>query len=304
MSNPVCPSSATAAAPLDFAALHAVEDHHFWFQERNRVLAAVIDRLTCQLAHGYRVLEVGCGTGNVLRMLEDVCCDGEVIGTDLFDEGLVFARRRCRCAVVQADIFDLPFTEPFEVIGLFDVLEHLPDDRGALEALHAALVPGGALVLTVPAHQALWSYADEYAGHYRRYAASDLLELLERTGFQVEYCTPFMAALYPLLWLGRRWASLWNDRRPVPDSRDTLFARELQLGRVVNRLLTWLHHWETPVIARQGKLPWGVSLLAVARKSALTHATAICGQPGCDRQVASGELCLERSEKMRGVKVM
>jgi SAM-dependent methyltransferase len=252
--------------PLDFAALYAVEDRHFWFRERNRVIAAMVAQLTAPLAPGYRVLEVGCGTGNVLRVLEEVCRDGEVIGSELFEEGLAYARTRCHCPVLRADIFDLPFDAPFDVIGMFDVLEHLEDDRGALKALQEALTPGGALLLTVPINPRLWSYADELAGHYRRYERRGLVELLEAVGYQVEYHTPFMAALYPLMWLGRRYATLRNQQRSNPQSRSKLFARDLQVRPIMNRVLTWLHHWEAGMIARRKRLPWGTSMLVVARK--------------------------------------
>ena len=165
-----------------------------------------------------------------------------------------------------ADLFALPVAAPFDVIGLFDVLEHLADDRAALAALCVRTGSGRRLVVTVPAQPTLWSYADEYAGHYRRYTPRDLVQLLEQAGFRVEYHTPFMAALYPLLWLGRRLAAVRNRRRLAPKGRRELFAQELKVRPWLNRVLTWLHRWEAPWIARRGQLPWGTSLLAVARK--------------------------------------
>src|SRR2546421_11627389 len=118
----------------DFAPqLFDAEDRHFWFRARNTVIGRVVGGLVQGLRPGYRVLEVGCGNGNVLRVLERVCADGEVVGMDLVEEKLTFARRRTRCTLRQGDLYRLPDEEPFDLIGMFDVLEHLPDDRGALE---------------------------------------------------------------------------------------------------------------------------------------------------------------------------
>ena len=166
-----------------------------------------MDQLTRPLPPGYRVLEVGCGTGNVLRMLERHCRRGTVVGMDLFAEGLHYARQRTACGLVQGDVRTPPFGAAFDLIGLFDVLEHLPDDRQILADLHRMLVPGGHLLVTVPAHRALWSYFDEAAHHCRRYAAPDLRRKLVAAGYRVDYLTQYMAALFPLVWLGRRLAA-------------------------------------------------------------------------------------------------
>src|SRR5258707_6132708 len=139
--SPVC-----GASP-EFAHLFAAEDRHFWFRARNRVLGRVVGQLVAPLPPGYRMLEAGCGNGNVLRVLEEVCAGGEVIGTDLMPERLQYAGQRTHCRLVQADLHELPFDTPFDLIGLFDVLEHLPDDRRALRDLRAALAPAGTLLL-------------------------------------------------------------------------------------------------------------------------------------------------------------
>src|SRR5262245_45400256 len=92
-----------------FEELVRAERTHFWFKHRNRVLASVFRRLTADLPDGYRVLEVGCGSGNVLEVLQEVCKRGHLTGSELFEEGLAFAKTRVRCPLVKADIYDLPF---------------------------------------------------------------------------------------------------------------------------------------------------------------------------------------------------
>lgn len=251
----------------DFPRLFSVEDRHFWFRARNQVIATLVSQITRGLASGYRVLEVGCGTGNVLRVLEQACPGGTVVGMDLFGEGLQYARRRTSCPLVQGDLSMPPFGTLFNLIGLFDVLEHLPDDTQALCDLHAILALGGALLLTVPVQPSLWSYFDEASHHYRRYRIIELESKLTRTGYRIEYLTPYMASIFPFVWLRRRLAPMIR-RHPAGDADRThdLAVGDLRIVPVVNGLLTFLLAQEARAIARRRRLPIGTSLVAVARK--------------------------------------
>jgi SAM-dependent methyltransferase len=264
MQPPVTAGRHECGGSTEYGSLFDAEERHFWFRARNRVLAAVVRSLERGWPAGYRVIEVGCGTGNVLRMLERECRRGEVIGLDLFEESLRFARRRVGCRLVRGDVYDWPVERPFNMIGMFDVLEHLPDDVGALRRLRACLAPGGRLVLTVPAHMSLWSYADTHARHYRRYGVRDLSDALRAAGFVVDYLTQFMAALFPLVWTGRRLAARGRPAHGGDRDRD-LFLRELKVIPVVNGVLARLLGLEAACIARRWRLPVGTSLLAVAR---------------------------------------
>jgi SAM-dependent methyltransferase len=253
--------------PAYFAPLFAIEDQHFWFRARNKVIATLVRQITSGLATGYRVLEVGCGTGNVLRVLDDVCSRGSVVGMDLLPEGLQYARRRTACHLVQGDVQNPPFAVQFSLIGLFDVLEHLPDDIQILRALHAMLSPGGFLLLTVPAHPSLWSYFDEASRHCRRYTLSELEGKLLQTGYRIEYLTQYMLSIFPVVWVGRRLATLFNRQSASDPSKvHNLAASELQVTPVVNGLLTHLLGLESHLIARHRRLPIGTSCIVIARK--------------------------------------
>ena len=253
--------------PTYFAPLFAIEDRHFWFRTRNRVIATLVSQITAGLAPGYRVLEIGCGTGNVLRVLEQACQQGTVIGMDLFAEGLQYARQRTSCSLVQGDMHTPPFGTQFDLIGLFDLLEHLADDMQVLRDLHAMLAPEGVLLLTMPAHPSLWSYFDEASRHCRRYESAQLESKLIGTGYRIEYMTQYMASIFPLVWLKRRLAAL-IDRRPAGDAGRThdLASSELRVMPVVNDLLSLVLAQETRLIARRRRLLVGTSLLAVAHK--------------------------------------
>lgn len=255
--------------PSYFSYLFEVEDRHFWFRARNRVISAAVSRVTAHLEPGYRFLEVGCGTGNVLRALEQTCKGGVVIGMDLFGEGLRYARRRVSCPLVQGDVHANPFGTRFEAIGLFDVLEHLPNDVEILRELRGLLKPGGALLITVPAHMSLWSYFDEASHHCRRYEQAELARKLKAAGYKIEFMSQYMATIFPLVWLGRRLAAF--TRRKAKNAGESarrtqeLTVNELRIRPVVNGILAWLLEQEARLIARRRKLPLGTSLLAVAR---------------------------------------
>src|SRR5205807_25061 len=100
-----------------------------------------------------------------------------------------------------------PFLDSFDMLGLFDVLEHLEDDCAVLKALRSLLSPAGSLLITVPASRALWSYFDVSAHHCRRYDVAELREKLTASGYEVEFITPYMASIFPLVYAGRKLAA-------------------------------------------------------------------------------------------------
>ncbi len=256
----------TSYDPAYFKALFAIEDRHFWFRSRNRIIAAMTNQVVAHMNDGYRVLEVGSGTGNTLRVLENVCDHGKVVGVDLFAEGLYYARQRVSCPLVQGDMSALPFGTQFELIGIFDVLEHLPDDIPVLRHLRRMLAPGGALLITVPAHQSLWSYFDVGSHHCRRYGLPELRGKLTYAGFRIEYITEYMTILLPLVWLGRRLASAITLHRSNGTTRShELACRELHITPVLNDIAKLILYWESWAVRRRKPLPFGISLLAVAR---------------------------------------
>ena len=166
--------------------------------------------------------------------------------------------------LVQGDVRKSPFGKTFQVIGIFDVLEHIPDDNRILVDLWELLENGGTLLLTVPANPSLWSYFDELAGHCRRYEAGGLRSKLEKAGFAIEYLTPFMASLSPLMWLSRAFRA----KKAANADAKALLEQELRVVPVLNEILAWALSWETRWLAKRRQLPFGSSLLAVARKQA------------------------------------
>ena len=250
--------------PSFFQQLALIEGRHFWFRARNRLIFEIGGKLASKLKPGYLVLEVGCGTGNVLRVLRQACPDGTVVGLELWFDGLRFAQERSAGPLVQGDVRHCPFGTRFDLIGMFDVLEHVPEELETLSALREALAPGGRLMLTVPAHQYLWSYFDEAAHHCRRYSPREIRARLIQAGFEVEFLRQFMSCIFPIVWLFRKLGT--RRQRQGSDQAKTLALREFRVIPVINGLLTALLKLETLWLTRGHRLPIGTSLIAVARR--------------------------------------
>ena len=253
--------------PEFFPELATIEDRHFWFRARSRIISTLTEQITKNWPSGYRVLEVGCGTGNVLRALEQACPRGVVVGMDLFAEGLAFARKRTSCALVQGNLEQPAFGVPFDLIGAFDVIEHLSDDLQVFRALHSMLRPGGILLLTVPAHQSLWSYFDEVSHHCRRYESCELHRKLLLSGYEVEFLSEFMSIIYPLLWIVRKFGLFHRTRNSDSADIDRVHTlEELRIVPVVNGLLTFLLMQESRFIRSRFVLPFGSSIVVAAKR--------------------------------------
>jgi SAM-dependent methyltransferase len=260
------PLASAAFDPAYFSELARVEDRHFWFRARNRLITGLVRGVVPEFPPGYRVLEVGCGNGNVLRHLSQACPDGLTIGMDFFEEGLRLARLRTACPLVQGDARHSPFGRRFHLIGMFDVLEHLADDMQMLRDVRALLEPGGVLLVTVPARRSLWSYFDEGSQHFRRYEQPELGEKLREAGFEVRHLSYFMCSIYPLLWMTRR---LRKQSGHAPAQDPGLVARrEFRILPVINEALTAVLGLEAIWVSHGHRLPFGTSLLALACRPA------------------------------------
>jgi SAM-dependent methyltransferase len=239
-----------------FADLVRLEEQSFWFRSRNELIAWAID--TC-FPQATSMLEVGCGTGFVLQDVRRRRPRMRLAGGDPFASGVALARRRLPgVPIYLMDGRRVPFRDEFDLVGAFDVLEHIAEDDRALAEARAALRPGGGLVVTVPQHPWLWSAADESAHHVRRYTRRGLLAALREAGFEPLRVTSFVSLPLPLL-AGSRML----HRRGSADF-DPL--RELRLPVVVDRTLRGVLALERLAVRHGVSFPAGGSLLAVARR--------------------------------------
>lgn len=242
--------------PKFFSALAAAEDRSFWFRGRNRLILQLVSAVA---EPGDSFLEVGCGTGYVLRALAHEA-HLEVTGSELFAEGLTFARDRLpEARLVELDAREMPYDGEFDLVGAFDVIEHIDDDVGVLRGLRRAVRPGGFVFITVPQHPWLWSAADTYAHHVRRYRRKELVERLKAAGLIPVRMTSFVTSLLPLMALSRM------RRRNGAQEHDVV--SDLVPATGLNRVLESALNMECAAIARGVNLPVGGSLVAVAKRA-------------------------------------
>lgn len=253
----VQPEDGDGFRPEFFQDLAALETGHFWFQGRNRLISHALSQFFPQ-ARSF--LEIGCGTGYVLAELARSFPVMQLYGGEYFSAGLPFAAARVPGAnLCQVDAREIPFVDEFDVIGAFDVLEHIEEDEAALASISRALRPGGGIILTVPQHRWLWSSTDDYACHVRRYERQELLAKIARAGLRLEYATSFVTLLLPAMIFSRIRQGRGED---VSDP-----LKELRLHPAVNRFCSFLMQLEYRLINSGLRLPWGGSLLVVARKA-------------------------------------
>lgn len=248
--------------PEDGNALYRqLEEDSFWFRHRNECLLAALRRLPPDGA----VYDVGGGNGFVARALQDAGYD-----TTLVEPGPVGAenaRQQGVKKVIEATLEDAALDEgTLPAIGIFDVLEHMPDEAAFLDELHRHLRPGGRLYLTVPAYAALWSGEDEFAGHFRRYGRRGLSAALHRAGFDVEYLSHFFWLLpLPILLFRALPSRLGFHERGNPAAKQREHGAG---GGIASRILAAALAWEPRAVAAGRTLPFGGSLLCVARSRA------------------------------------
>jgi len=184
-----------------FSELASLEAQNFWFRSRNQLIGWALKKY-CKNFQSF--LEIGCGTGYVLSGVSEEFPDARLIGSEIFTAGLGFAAARLPyVSFIQMDARNISYREEFDVIGAFDVLEHIEEDITVLREIYLALNTNGFLILTVPQHRWLWSPVDEYACHVRRYSALELHQKLELAGFEVVRNTSFVSLLLPAMLLSR-----------------------------------------------------------------------------------------------------
>jgi SAM-dependent methyltransferase len=243
-----------------YRGMAATEDQHWWFSGRRAIAEATIRSLN--LPRNAEILEIGAGTGGNVFMLESF---GTVTAVEMSGYARQIAREKTGRSFLNGR---LPNSVPlggrsFDLVCLFDVLEHVAEDRESLAALRDMLKPGGKVLLTVPAHQWLWSKHDVILHHFRRYSRTLLRRRIEEAGFVLDKLSYTNAVLLPAAVLARLADRARSTRSPL--------GHELPPA-MINRALKAVFSAESRFVAR-GTLPFGVSLLAVfgrAEQNAVT----------------------------------
>jgi len=247
-----------------------VEERHWWYQGRRRIVGEVVRAL--ELPSSAEILDAGCGSG---RNMVDLAPLGAVTGVEIAQASAEHARARGVGEVVEASLTELPFAaDSFDLAVCLDVIEHIEEDRVALSELRRVVRPTGALLVTVPAYQWLWSEHDLINHHVRRYTRRTLDEVAASAGWTTVWTTYFNSWLLPVAAVHRRLSRLRQSfDEPVSD---------LQLTpERMNSVLEQPLRFEAWLIARGRRLPAGLSLMAVFREGSGPGAASAPGwRPG------------------------
>ncbi|MDQ3144701.1 MAG: class I SAM-dependent methyltransferase [Pseudomonadota bacterium] len=244
-----------------FDRMAELDQNHWWFTARRRILSQVIERIVRPPADA-RILELGCGTGHNLDMLARF---GRVEASELDDHARTLASKRLGRPIETAALPDLSMlpAASYDLVALLDVLEHVVDDKGSLAAIFTRLKPGGALLVTVPANPWMWSAHDVAHHHHRRYRKREIAALAREAGYTIELLSPFNSLLFPLI------AAV----RAIGKLRGKEAANDAMPSRPVNTALDRIFGLEAGLIGRL-PFPFGVSLVAVLRRPAPGSPTA------------------------------
>lgn len=239
-----------------FSHMAATEATHWWFVGRRAVIDALLDGI--DLPASGQILEAGCGTGGNLASLAR---RGRIAAFEPHIDALAFARERHPEVQIQeaALPYPLPY-EPasFDLVAALDVLEHVDNDVDAARALVALVRPGGWLLVTVPAHQALWGSHDRRLHHMRRYGRRQVLALFDTPELELVRFTPFNLILSPIAMVYRvaersLGVDLGNQERLPP--------------RVLNELLARTFAFESALLRKGVPVPFGLSYAALLRRA-------------------------------------
>jgi len=233
--------------------MHDLEDHYWWFVGRRKLALDLLVKY-CPDSET-KVLDLGCGTGVVSKEMQ---CFGSTVGLDFSVQALDFCQERGLPRLVQGDAQKLPFSDnTFGAMTSLDVFEHLPDDENSFRESCRVLQPGGILVLSVPAFMSLWGPHDVALHHFRRYRRAEVKRKLEAAGFEVVRLSYSVFLLFPIVVITRLGEKL--KRGPARASLPPV-------PKWLNKFLIWIQAIEAGLIVTVGNLPWGSSVVAVARK--------------------------------------
>ena len=241
-----------------YSRMIACEEQSFYHRTRRNL---ILWALTTHFPAARRLYDLGVGTGYVLDGIRERSPSLELYGSDLALDSLTITGERMagRATLFHTEAARIPFVEHFDVVGAFDVIEHIPDDVGALRAIHRAIKPGGGVLLTVPQHMVFWSRLDAETGHIRRYQGRELAEKARAAGFEILLDTSFMASLFLPQYVSRRFLAKRAHRA---------FEAEHLMPGPINRTLEAVLSAEIALIRAGVRFPFGGLRLVAGRKPA------------------------------------
>ncbi len=229
----------------------AHDSTHWWYRARRDILADYLGRYGA-VPKGAKILEIGCGTGHNLPMLGAF---GDVDAIEIDPAAREIASARLGKPVGASPLPDLTGVEPgsYDLVAVLDVVEHIDDDVAALKAMARVLKPGGKILITVPAHQWMWSAHDVVNHHKRRYSKGTLLAALEKAGLKWRKLRWFNSLLFPVA-VAARFAGKLMGKDDSDDSPPPA---------VLNRAFEAIFGLERHLLGRL-PMPPGLSIIVLA----------------------------------------
>jgi len=241
-----------------YAIMNRVEDSHWWYVGRRQILESFLEGIiqnSKSKIQNPTILDVGCGTGGNLEMLEKF---GAAEGVDVSDDALEFCKLK-GLTVHKGLAERLPFAdESFDVVTALDVVEHLDDDVAGLKEMQRVLKKDGKTLIFVPAFMWLWGVQDDVSNHRIRYTKKQIVERLEKSGFEIERATYANWTFFAPI-LGGRTLMKITGIKPESENNINVSALNGVFGKLFGAERFWLKNFN---------FPFGVSIVIVAKKAA------------------------------------
>lgn len=235
-----------------FREMARIQDEHWWFRARRKILKRLIG--TLDLSQPARILELGCGTGGNLAMLQHF---GKVCAVEMDPFARDYASQISGMNVEAGHLPDgLPqWSDRFDLVCLFDVLEHVENDVQALLRIRELLTSGGKALITVPAYRWLFGSHDRAHHHFRRYTKTELTHKASASGFSVVRAGYFNTLLFPAVVLERFTSQVFGK-----NAADTIGVPPAWFNTMLYRIFA-----TEAMVAPYLLFPFGTSIVAVIK---------------------------------------
>lgn len=263
--NGIYMSDTVAAEKLSYSdegsdTCFSVEDSSFWFQYRKVLLISLLKKYKISKERFF--LDIGGGNGFMSYAVQEQGYNSVLIEPGI--NGVKNAKSRDVKQIIHSTIGSLKLNKDhIEAVGIFDVLEHIEDDKAFLSSISENLNKDGVLFIMVPAFKLLWSHADVEAFHFRRYRIKQVKKLLQQTGFAIDYSSYFFSFLFLPIFLFRTIPTMLGKEKNSLEETE----KEHDKGSwVVAKILKLLERAEISLMMARLRVPFGTSALIVAKK--------------------------------------
>jgi len=237
----------------EYDRMHKMEKNYWWFAGRRYLVKRHLEKIDKL----QKILDIGCGTGEMLSMLKKY---GDVVGVDIAESALNYCRKR-GLKVQKSNIIKMPFDDnSFDVITMLDILEHVKNDHNGLKEVNRICKPRGKVLITVPAYNILWSDHDRALKHFRRYTAKEMMAKLDDSGFKtIKYSYVITTLFLPIL-IFRLVQKILPKKSAKSPKTSLIFV-----PKPINSIFIILLKIEAQ-ISRFVSIPFGVSIIILAEK--------------------------------------